>query len=183
MQIEFIGRNYSIDDRVRAYAEEKLHKLDKFVQEPVEIRVTLETEKHRQIAEVHVHHRLGALDATVEGDEMLDAIHGAIEKVEKQARRSTRKKIDQRRRSGRINGTQQQWPMSVVERESVGAGRQPRIIRSELLHIKPMSIEEAALQLDGAKNEFVVFRDSTTDRVSVLYKRKDENYGLIAPEF
>lgn len=182
MQIEYIGRNYSIDDRVRAYAEEKLHKLDKFLQEPVEIRVTLEIEKHRQIAELHVHHRLGALDATVEGGDMLDAIHGAVDKVEKQARRSTRKKIDQRRRAGRINGMQQ-WPMSVVERDSVGGGRQPRIIRSELLHIKPMSIEEAALQLDGAKNDFVVFRDSTTDRVSVLYKRKDENYGLIAPEF
>lgn len=183
MQIEFIGRNYQIDDRVRAYTEEKLHKLDKFLQEPVEIRVTLETEKHRQIAEVHVHHRLGTLDATVEGGDMYDAVNGVIDKVEKQARRSTRKQIDKRRRAGRVNGAQQQWPMSVVERESVGAGRQPRIIRSELLQIKPMSIDEAALQLDSAENGFVVFRDAVTDRVSVLYKRKDENYGLIAPEF
>lgn len=183
MQIEFIGRNYEIDERVRSYAEEKLHKLDKFLHEPVEIRVTLETEKHRQIAEVHVRHKLGTLDATVEGGDMYDAINGVVDKVEKQARRSTRKKIDKRRRADRVNGVQHQWPMSVVERESVGGGREPRIIRSELLHIKPMSIEEAALQLDGAKNDFIVFRDSITDRVSVLYKRKDDNYGLIAPEF
>lgn len=182
MQIEFIGRNYQIDDRVRAYTEEKLHKLDKFLQEPVEIRVTLETEKHRQIAEVHVRHRLGTLDATVEGGDMYDAINGVVDKVEKQARRSSRKQIDKRRRADRNNGLSQ-WPMSVVERESVGSGREPRIIRSELLHIKPMSIEEAALQLDSAENGFVVFRDSVSDRVNVLYRRKDENYGLIAPEF
>jgi putative sigma-54 modulation protein len=57
------------------------------------------------------------------------------------------------------------------------------VIRNTRLQIKPMSIEEAALQLDGAKNDFVVFRDATSDRISVLYKRKDDNYGLIAPDF
>jgi putative sigma-54 modulation protein len=57
------------------------------------------------------------------------------------------------------------------------------VIRSSRLQIKPMSIEEAALELDGGKNDFVVFRDAASDRVSVLYKRKDNNYGLIAPDF
>jgi len=70
-----------------------------------------------------------------------------------------------------------------VERESVGSGQQPRIIKTSLLQIKPMSIEEAALRIDDSKNEFIVFRDAETDRVSVLYKRKDDHYGLIAPEF
>ncbi len=57
-----------------------------------------------------------------------------------------------------------------------------RVIKSSLLQIKPMTIEEAALQLEGSKNDFVVFRDAVNDRVSVLYKRRDDNYGLIAPE-
>ena len=48
---------------------------------------------------------------------------------------------------------------------------------------KPMTIDEASLQLEQSKNEFFVFRDSASDRVSVLYRRKDDNYGLIAPEF
>jgi putative sigma-54 modulation protein len=183
MNIDYIGRNYEIDDRVRAYTETKLGKLAKFLQEPVEIRVTLETEKHRQIAEVHVHHRLGVLQATEETGDMYDAINMAVDKVEKQARRSTRKLIDRRRRAGRTNGRQQHWPLAVVERASVGAGGPPRVIRNTRLQIKPMSIEEAALQLDGAKNDFVVFRDATSDRISVLYKRKDDNYGLIAPDF
>ena len=182
MNIEYTGRNYQIDDRVRAYTEDKLQKLAKFVQEPVEIRVTLETEKHRQIAEIHVHHRLGVLQAKEETGDMLDAVNLAVDKVEKQARRSTRKMIDKRRRADhRVNG-REAWPLAVVERASVGAGGPPRVIRSSRLQIKPMSIEEAALQLDGGQDEFVVFRDSASDRISVLYKRKDNNYGLIEPE-
>lgn len=181
MNIEYVGRNYDVDDRVRQYAEGKLGKLDKFLHEPVEIRVTLEVEKHRQIAEVHVSHRHGVLQATDEAGEMFDAINTAVDKVEKQARRSKTKAVGKRRRADRVNG--QSWPLDVVERGSVGAGETPRVIKSSHLHIKPMTIDEAALQLETSKNDFVVFRDSTTERVSVLYKRRDENYGLIAPEF
>lgn len=183
MNIEYTGRNYHVDDRVRAYAEDKLGKLDKFLQEPVEIRVTLETEKHRQIADVHVHHRLGVLQATEENDDMYDAINLAVDKVEKQARRSTRKMIDKRRRADRGGNGPADWPLAVVDRASVGAGGPPRVIRNTRLQIKPMSIEEAALQLDGAKNDFVVFRDAASDRINVLYKRRDNNFGLIAPDF
>jgi ribosome hibernation promoting factor len=181
MNIEYVGRNYDLDDRIRSYAEGKLGKLDKFLHEPVEVRVTLEVVKHRHIAEVHVKHPHGVLQATEETADMLDALNLAVDKVEKQARRSRKKAVGQRRRSERGNG--QSWPLEVVERESLGAGGAPRVVKSTHLQIKPMTIDEAALQLEGAKNDFVVFRDSTTDRVSVLYKRRDSNYGLIAPEF
>jgi putative sigma-54 modulation protein len=178
MNIEYVGRNYDIEERVRRFAEGKLSKLDKFLQEPVEIRVTLETEKHRQIADVHVAHRHGVLQATEDTADMYDAINTAVDKVEKQARRSKKKHEGKRRRN---NG--QVWPLTVLARESVGGGATPRIVKSTQLEIKPMTVDEAALQLEQGKNEFVVFRDSTSDQVSVLYKRRDNNYGLIAPEF
>jgi len=63
-----------------------------------------------------------------------------------------------------------------------GDHNRPRIIKTNNLPIRPMSIEEAALRLDDSKNEFIVFRDLDTDRVSVIYKRRDDNLGLIAPE-
>jgi putative sigma-54 modulation protein len=56
------------------------------------------------------------------------------------------------------------------------------VIETSHLHIKPMTLDEAALELDVSEQGFVVFRDATSDRLSVLYKRKDQNYGLIAPE-
>ena len=73
--------------------------------------------------------------------------------------------------------------VDILERESVEGGGTPRVISSTHLQIKPMTIEEAALLLEESKNEFVVFRDASSDRVAVLYKRKDNNYGLIAPGF
>jgi putative sigma-54 modulation protein len=58
----------------------------------------------------------------------------------------------------------------------------PRIIKTNVLPILPMSIEDAAMRLDGSKNEFIVFRDLDSDKISVIYKRRDNNLGLIAPE-
>ncbi len=183
MNIEYVGRNFEVDDNVRAFTEGKLaKKVTKFVDDPVEIRVTLETEKHRNIADLHIAHKHGVLQATEETGDMYEAINMAVDKVEKQARRSKKKFIDRRRRADRVTTNGQRWPMDVLARESLGGETGPRIIKSTHLPIKPMSIEEAALWLEDGKNEFVVFRDSTSNRVNVLYKRKDDNYGLIAPE-
>lgn len=178
MKTEIIGRNVHVDDRLRKSVEQKLHKLEKFLDEPVEMRVTLAAERHRHVAELHVTHRLGVLQGTEESDgNLLDAVRRAVAKVEEQARRSHQKLVDKRRR-----GNNHRWPVEVLEQGSVGGGGVPRVIETSHLSIKPMTIEEAALELDGSERGFVVFRDATSDRLSVLYKRKDQNYGLIAPE-
>ncbi|MEM7582001.1 MAG: ribosome-associated translation inhibitor RaiA [Acidobacteriota bacterium] len=181
MKIEFTGRHYHPSDRVKEYAEKKLLKLEKFLEEPVDIHVILEIEKRRQIAEFHVSYRHGVLQATEEAEHMREAINAGIEKIEKQARRSRHKFLDKRRRAQRQED--HHWPLEVLERESVSEGASPRIVKTSRLSIKPMTIDEAALELEQSKNEFFVFRDSATDRVSVIYRRKDSNYGLIAPEF
>ena len=64
MKTEIIGRNVNVDDRLRTFAEQKLHKLEKFLEEPVEARLTLTSERHRHLAELHVTHRLGDLKAS-----------------------------------------------------------------------------------------------------------------------
>ena len=66
--------------------------------------------------------------------------------------------------------------------DSLTAGDGPRIVESIQLSIKPMNLEEAAFELQSSENQFVVFRDADSDRVSVLYRRRDKNYGLITPE-
>ena len=178
MKIDFTGRHYEVDDQVKRYAEGKLKKLSKFLDGPVDVQLILEVEKRRQIADLHLTHRHGTLQSTEAADEMRDAIHAVVEKAEKQARRARKKHNDKKRRSR----ADHQWPLEVVEAASVGAGTQPRIIQSTTLSIKPMTLDEAALELDRSEHDFFVFRDSTTERVSVIYRRKDENYGLIAPE-
>ena len=181
MRIEFTGRHYHVSDRVREYSEHKLDRLARFLDEPVEIHAILENEKRRQIAELHVTHRHGVLQATEESEHMRDAILACVEKIEKQARRAGKKFMDRRRRAQREDG--HHWPVDVIEASSISGGSQPRVIKTSQLPIKPMTIDEAALELEQSKNEFFVFRDSGTDRVSVIYRRRDANYGLIAPEF
>jgi ribosome hibernation promoting factor len=177
MKTEIIGRNVNVDDRLRAFAEQKLQKLEKFIEEPAESRLTLVSERHRHVAELHVAHRQGDFKATEETDgNFRDAVHRVVDRVEEQARRAHQKTVDKRRR-----GSNHRWPVEILEQGSL-AGGAPRVIETSQLHIKPMTIEEAALELDGSEDGFVVFRDSTSDRLSVLYKRKDQNYGLIAPE-
>ena len=112
---------------------------------------------------------------------MREAINAGVDKLEKQARRSRKKYMDRRRRAQRQDD--HHWPLEVLEAASVADGSQPRVIKTSRLPIKPMTIDEAALELDGSKNDFFVFRDSGTDRVSVIYRRKDAHYGLIAPDF
>ena len=180
MNIEYVARNVELDDRIRDFATDKLRKVDKFLEEPVEVRLTLAQEKHRAMAELRVAHRHGLIQAAEETTEILDAINLAVDKAEKQARRSRKKFFDKRRKADRNNGSQ--WPVEVLEGSSLGAGSTPRIIKSSFLSIKPMSLDEAALHLEESRHEFLVFRDAGSDQINVLYKRKDNNYGLISPE-
>jgi putative sigma-54 modulation protein len=183
MKTEIIGRNVQIDDRLREYVEQKLHKLEKFLEEPAEIRVTLTAEKHTHVAELHVAHRLGVLQGTEQTDgSFQDAVHRVIDRVEEQARRAHQKGVDKRRRAGHDGREGHRWPVEILHQDSVGPGAAPRVIETSHLPIKPMTIEEAAIELDVSEHGFVVFRDATSDRLSVLYKRKDQHYGLIAPE-
>jgi putative sigma-54 modulation protein len=182
MRTEIVGRNQPIDDKLREFVERKLSKLEKFLEEPAEARVTLTAERHLHLAELHVAHRGGILQAAEETDgNFRDAVQRALDKVEEQARRSHQKEVDKRRRAGHVHRGQR-WPVEILEQESVGGGRPPRVIETTHLDVKPMTIDEAAIELEVSETGFVVFRDSSNDRLSVLYKRRDRHYGLIAPE-
>ncbi|MEZ5331298.1 MAG: ribosome-associated translation inhibitor RaiA [Thermoanaerobaculia bacterium] len=181
MNIEYVGRHVELNDRIRAFAEEKLGKVTKFLDEPVEARLTLERGKHGHLVDLHVAHRFGVLQGHEEAEDLFDAVHDVVEKVEKQARRERKKFLDKRRRAARPDG-EAEWPVDVLDRASVGSGSRPRIVKSTAISIKPMTLDEAALQLEGSRNDFIVFRDAANQKVSVLYKRRDANYGLISPE-
>lgn len=179
MNIEYVARNFALQEDVRQFTADKLRKATKFLEEPVEVRVTLEVEKHRHVADLHVAHRFGVLQATEETPDMRDAINMAVDKVEKQARRSRKRHMDSKRRKDRVREEEQHWPLEVAVPD---AGAPPRVIEDSRTEIKPMTVEEAALALEDSRHAFVVFRDALSRRLSVLYRRRDANYGLIAPE-
>ena len=182
MNIEFQSRSFDLDDDIRSYAQRKLQKVTRFLEEPIEIRVTLQGTKHGSVADLHVAHRHDVLQVEEETDEMRDAINLAVDKMQTLARRSRKKFQGRRRRADRRTNGANAWPLEVLERDSVSQTDGPTIIETSELTIKPMSLEEAALDLDGSPHQFLVFRNASNDRVSVLYKRSDSNYGLISPE-
>lgn len=182
MNIDYVGRHYQPDDKIRSYTEDKLQKVVKFLDEPIEVRITFGSEKHRHIAELYVAHRNGVLQAAEEHDHMADAVNLAVDKLEKQARRSKKKAIDKRRRASRSVEQELHWPVNVIDGDSLGAGIEPRVIKSGRFDIKPMTVDEAALALGESRNEFIVFLEAASNQVHVLYRRRDRNFGLISPE-
>ena len=184
MNIEISGRNYEVSDRIRALITTKLEKVARFFQDIIEVRCVLTAEKNRYVCEIMIIGKLQDVKSAQEADTMEDAINSTIDHLKVQAQKN-RKKITDKRKSTR-GAEPAGWNVGVIDQAELRAADRkaaPRVIRQTMLPIRPMSVEQAALTLDGSKNEFIVFRDLDTDKVSVIYKRRDENFGLIAPEF
>jgi putative sigma-54 modulation protein len=183
MPTEISGRNFEVTPDIRALLNKKLSRIEeKLFSDVIDVRVVLQVEKYRNICEILIVGKEHDVKSVQESDEsMLDAINAAVDHVKRQAQKNRKKIRDHHRTADAVTD----WTVQVLEpgrlRETNDHNR-PRIIKTNNLPIRPMSIEEAALRLDDSKNEFIVFRDLDTDRISVMYKRRDQNLGLIAPE-
>ncbi|HET8796151.1 MAG TPA: ribosome-associated translation inhibitor RaiA [Thermoanaerobaculia bacterium] len=188
MATEISGRNYEIPPDVRDLVEKKLAKIEeRLFDDVIDVRVVLQVEKYRNICEILMAGKEHDVKTVQESDEsMQDAINSAIDHLKRQAQKNRKKIRDHHRKEGNGRKAVTEWAVQVLEpsqlREETEQ-RAPRIVKTNNIAIRPMSIEEAALRLDDSKNEFIVFRDIDSDKVSVIYKRRDNNLGLISPEF
>ena len=177
MKFEYTGRHVEVSPAIRKHVEDHFKKLDHiFNGSPITTHVIIEVEKNRHIGEVVVNwrdHTLAAKDTNID---MYMALTRAMTKVEKQAVKLKKKIID-RKQGGKRTSTISRQSGDGVE----ATPRPSRIIAARRYAVKPMTAEEAALRLSGEKDQFLVFRDADTERLGVLYKRTDGNYGLIEP--
>lgn len=177
MKFEYTGRHVEVSPGIRKHVEDHFHKLDHiFNGTEASTHVIITVEKNRHIGELVVYWRDHTLTAKEMNADMYMALTRAMEKVEKQAVKLKKKIID-RKQSGKRTASVAPNPDGQLE----ATPPQPRIIPARRYSIKPMTAEEAALRLSSEPDHFVVFRDADTERVGVLYKRKDGNYGLIEP--
>lgn len=185
MTVEITGRNYEVNDRIRALITSKLEKVTKYFHDIIEIRTVLQVEKYRNICEIMIIGRDHDLKSIQEAETMEEAINSTVDHLKRQAQRSRKRITDRKVKATKPKKLMSEWEVNVLEpsllREE--SNNRPRIIKTDNLPIRPMSIEQAALMLDDSKNEFIVFRDLDTDKVTVIYKRQDNNFGMIAPEF
>ncbi|MGC9195669.1 MAG: ribosome hibernation-promoting factor, HPF/YfiA family [Syntrophobacteraceae bacterium] len=176
MQINISFRHIESSDAVKLYVEDKLSRLKKYLEEPIEAHVVLRGEKFRRLAEVSVDASGVRLNGTEETDDMYSSIDLLVDNLEAQAARKSREKISRRRSSGPVKELGAAIEPNGPAEDNV---QEPRVIRAEQVHAKPMHIDEAVMQLNLTSKDFMVFTNRSTNRVNVLYKRKDGNIGLI----
>ena len=177
MKFEYTGRHVEVSPGIRKHVEDHFKKLDHFFNgTEASTHVIITVEKNRHIGELVVNWREHTLTAKEVNADMYMALTRAMEKVEKQAVKLKKKIID-RKQGGQRTAAKAPTPDGQLE----ATPRPPRIMAARRYSIKPMTAEEAALRLSGETDQFIVFRDADTDRIGVLYKRADGNYGLIEP--
>ncbi|HYJ86434.1 MAG TPA: ribosome-associated translation inhibitor RaiA [Pyrinomonadaceae bacterium] len=177
MKFEYTGRHVEVSPGIRKHVQDHFKKLDHiFNGTEASTHVIIAVEKNRHIGELVVHWRDHTLTAKEVNADMYMALTRAMEKVEKQSIKLKKKIID-RKQGARRTGAVAPTPDGQLE----ATPRPARIIPARRYSIKPMTAEEAALRLSSEADQFVVFRDADTERIGVLYKRKDGNFGLIEP--
>jgi putative sigma-54 modulation protein len=180
MNLDFVARNTELNDQIREFAADQLKKVVRFLEEPIEIRFCLEERKYRRIADLHIGHRFGVIQATDETGDMREAIRLAVEKAEKQAKRARQKAKDRKRRARKTASFE--WPIEILDPATLQAVEGPTVIESRTFHLEGMGLEQAVEKMEEVGLGFFVYRDSVSGRVSILYNRKDDTLGLLYPE-
>jgi len=175
MQTSVTFKNIDPSENLKSYVGEKLDRFDKYLYNPAEANVVLSVEKFRHMAEINIiGDRLNIYGKEVT-DDMYSAIDIALDKLEKQIKKN-KEKI-RKYRSGSKSNTKE----NIVEDTPFMEDEATRHVIVRNIEYKPMDVEEAIMQMSLVNNNFLVFTDARSNRVNVLYRRKDGNYGLIQP--
>ena len=180
MNLQVKGRNVEVSDQIRQYAEDKLGKLDRLVNDPTRIELELAVEKNpsiadNQIAEATVWTKGPVLRARESSGDMKASIDQLVDKLERQVKRY-RDKRRPRKHDRPESAIPEPDLLERLEEDEATA-----IVKTKQFAVKPMAPDEAVLQLELVGHDFFVFRNADSDEVNVVYRRRDGNYGLIEP--
>lgn len=188
MKVEITGRHIEITPALREFAEEKLRKLERLLDGPLEAHAVLGIEKHRHTAEIQVKSRSIVLSGAEETADLYASISEVVDKLERQALKHKEKVRDHKHRRG-PRSPEIAAAIEATATEEISGGSEsdvpaaPRIVRSASYRLKPLSAEDALLELESSGDELLVFRDPETNRVSVIYRLTNGDFGLVEPDF
>jgi putative sigma-54 modulation protein len=180
MQVEYTGRHTEVTSALRSLAEKKLAKLAKVLPGITNVHVIFAVDKHREIAEITVHSSHLDLMAADESGDLGTSLATVMEKLTRQAQKRVGKLRERKRRS-RTSAVWSGVLAPTVPGDGSGAAR-ARVVRSSPFVAKPMTVDEAVAEVESTDDGLLVFRDADTERLNVLYRRKDGSLGLIEPE-
>lgn len=173
MKITINARQMTVRESLKELVISKLEKFDKFFYDEPEATVTFSRKRNKENLEVTIYASNTIFRCEVEDETFQNALDRSIDTIERQIRKN-KTRLEKRLRDGAFDEGYSLDDYIDDEPEFK--------IRTKTFSYKPMSVEEAILQMNLLGHEFFVFTDAENDDVCVVYKRKDGDYGLIAPE-
>ena len=175
MMISVTFKNAEGESWQKGYVEERLLKLKKYEEKAVEARVILSVEKFRNVAEINLATDGLNINAKEEEKDMRLAIDNAIVKIERQLKKHKEKIRDHKNNSLREDGGGEGGIFADDMADASGI----EVVSVKNVVLKPMSVDDAVLEMESTKNRFVVYRDSTTESINVMYRQEDGKFALI----
>ena len=174
MNISITGRTISLTEGLKNMVEKKLGKLDKFFQKDTPCNVTLSTQKDLQKIEVTIPVKGTVIRAEEATEDMYQSIDLVEDVLERQIRKYKEKLISKHQAAS--------FTTEFLEATEEYEEEEIKIVRTKQIDLKPMTPEEACLQMELLGHSFFVFQNGDSGKVNVVYKRKAKSYGLIEPE-
>ncbi len=176
MKFEYTGRHLEVTPALRSHVEEHFERLRHlFDGKTINAHVIIEVEKGRHRSEMIVKWRNDVLTANSTLTDMYQSLSKTIDKIEKQALKIKNKIIDKHHKAQKVTS------VARLVDEIKPEPATPKIVSARRYAVKPMTAEEAVFRLNDEENQFLVFRNAEDEKLSVIYRRKDGNYGLIQP--
>ena len=172
MQVNITARHIEVNDDFKSYVTDKLDKLERYSNKIEEARAIFFVEKQNHVSEIVLTGKRFRITSTEKDEDLRTSFDLSISSAEKQLKK-VRDKVKDHKIKRFIEGVKR------ITKKKKRTEITPNIIKMDSLAKKPMSPEEAALELEVFNQNFMVFRNSTTDEINVLYHRNDGNYGLI----
>ncbi len=176
MKFEYTGRHIEVTPALRSHVEQHFERLNHLFDGNHSVaHIVIEVERGKHRSEINVRWNGEVITAASSVSDMYQSLSQTIDKIEKQVLKLKNKIIDKHRKAQKVS------TVSAEKTEVKPMPRAPRLINTRKYPVKPMTEEEAVLRLNEEENQFLVFRNADDERLSVIYKRKDGNYGLIKP--
>jgi putative sigma-54 modulation protein len=187
MKVSIAGRHLEVTDALKAYVENGLEKIRAHFDKVIDVDVVLSVEKHRHIAEINLHANGVRVHSKESSSDMYASVDAVLNKLDKQVRKYRERINRHQPRHSRELPDYQHNVIELIHSEDKNDGSlnipEHRVIEREKIAMKPMSVEEATMQLDLVDDSFVVFSNADTQQINVIYARDDGTYGLIEPKF
>ena len=177
MKFTIYGKNMHVSDGLKDALKKKFEKFDRYFDKETEVYATFSKEKNTQMLEVTIPMGKTILRAEERTDDMAGSIEAVVDKLEGQLRKH-KTKLQKRYANEPLK-----FNFDALESDEDDEANLPKVVRTKKFAVKPMSVEEATMQMELLGHSFFVFTNAETDQINVVYKRKNNTYGLIEPEF